>query len=72
MIIKREKTMVDKVPGEMWYSLRLDGTGFSKAVKALRNTGIIEKNGFSAKFADCMKHSCHSLVEKFGGKIGYT
>jgi hypothetical protein len=43
MVVGIEKTLIDKVPGEMWYSLRLDGTGFSKAVKSLRNKGIIEK-----------------------------
>jgi hypothetical protein len=43
MVASKENTLIDKVPGEMWYSLRLDGTGFSKAIKSLRTKGIIEK-----------------------------
>ena len=62
----------DKVPGDKWISLRLDGTSFSKTVKALRQSGILEPIGFSPTFAECMQTCCLKLMEKFNAKLGYT
>jgi hypothetical protein len=61
-----------RVSGERWISLRLDGSGFSKTVKSLRRQGILESQGFSEVFAECMKTCCEELVGKFKAKVGYT
>ena len=53
-------------------SLRLDGHGFSKRVKALRRRGVIEAEGFSDAFAEGMKKAVVSLMEETHGWIGYT
>ena len=53
-IIKREKTLQGKVSGDKWISLRLDGSSFSKTVKALRRGEILEAKGFSSTFAQAM------------------
>lgn len=70
--IEKNPPASGKVPGERWISLRLDGTCFSKVVRMLRKKGILEPQGFSARFADCMKNCCEALMAHFNAKIGYT
>jgi len=60
------------IDGSRWISLRLDGSNFSKTVRALRNKGLLEGDGYSDRFAECMIVSMESLMQKFGAKIGYT
>jgi len=47
LIVQKEKQCHENVPGEKWISLRLDGTAFSKTVKAMRRAGVLEAAGFS-------------------------
>ncbi len=68
----KEKQQIYNIDGNKWISLRLDGSGFSKLVKALRRQKIIEKDGFSYRFAKCMQESCIMLMDKFNGVIGFT
>lgn len=68
----KEKQQIYNINGDKWISLRLDGSGFSKLVKALRRDKIIETNGFSNRFAKCMQESCTLLMDKFNGVIGFT
>ena len=72
LIVQKEKQCFENVHGEKWISLRLDGTGFSKTVKAMRAAGVLEAEGFSKTFAECMQACCFALMEKFNAKIGYT
>jgi tRNA(His) 5'-end guanylyltransferase len=60
------------VHGSLWISLRLDGSGFSKAVRMLRRHGILEPEGFSDRFAGCMQACLRSLMAKFNCLVGYT
>ena len=68
----KEKQQIYNIDGNKWISLRLDGSGFGKLVKALRRQKIIEKDGFSYRFAKCMQESCIMLMDKFNGVIGFT
>lgn len=61
-----------KIDGSRWISLRLDGTGFSKAVRRLRRSGVLEADGFSADFAAIMQRCCREMMETFSAKVGYT
>mmetsp|Transcript_38613 Transcript_38613/g.75967 ORF Transcript_38613/g.75967 Transcript_38613/m.75967 type:complete len:376 (+) Transcript_38613:67-1194(+) len=70
--IEKHPPATGKIPGEEWISLRLDGTGFSKAVRLLRKKGILEPKGFSARFAECMQNCCEALMTHLNAKIGYT
>ena len=51
--------------GEMWLSLRLDGTGFSKYIPRLKRAGLLEGAGYSAIFADIMQEvvRVHILIK---------
>lgn len=60
------------VPGERWISLRLDGSGFSSAVRKMRSLGVLEPSGFSARFAAAMVACTRGLMDKFNGVVGYT
>lgn len=71
-VVQKEKECFENVTRDKWISLRLDGTNFSKTVKAMRSSGVLEPVGFSATFAECMQICCEKLMEKFNGKIGYT
>lgn len=72
LVTGREKTSSGSISGERWVSLRLDGSGFSKTVRMMRNKGILEKEGFSAFFASCMCSSMEALMEHFHARLGYT
>jgi len=73
LVAAREKsTLQYKVSGEHWMSLRLDGSGFSKAVRRLRALGVLEKEGFSDRFAQCMRNCLHHLMDEFHGVLGFT
>lgn len=72
LVAAREKSTLQNVDGTRWISLRLDGSGFSKAVRVMRRHGILESEGFSERFADCMQGSLRSLMEKFHAVLGYT
>jgi len=66
-----EKNSYGSVDGSRWISLRLDGSGFSKAVRAMRSKGVLEQ-GFSETFASCMQDCVKLLMEHFHARIGYT
>ena len=71
LVAARERASSGKIDGSQWISLRLDGCGFSKAVRMMRKNGILEE-GFSDTFAQCMVGALRALMEHFGGSIGYT
>jgi len=71
MVAAREKRTSGQVDGSQWISLRLDGCGFSKAVKAMRRQGILEA-GYSETFAQCMRGALRALMEHFHATLGYT
>ena len=56
IVAAREKSTSGSVDGSRWMSLRLDGCGFSKAVRMMRNKGVLEPHGFSATFAGDGRH----------------
>lgn len=69
--------VVGEIGGEKWFTLRLDGHGFSKFVKVLRKAGIpgIPPHGFSPKFGKIMATCCKSLMSDFlpgSCRFGYT
>ena len=73
MVAAREKGTHGNVPGDRWLSLRLDGSGFSKAVSRMRRSGVLpEPSGYSPTFADLMRKSLLALMAKFHGSVGYT
>lgn len=73
LVVSREKdTLQYQVSGEYWISLRLDGHGFSKAVRAMRRLGFLESEGFSYRFAECMQACLQSLMDHFHGVLGFT
>jgi len=73
LVASREKeTLQYRVSGECWISLRLDGHGFSKAVRAMRRLGMLESEGFSDRFAKCMQACLHHLMDSFHGVLGFT
>ena len=71
LVAAREKQAAGRVDGSKWISLRLDGCGFSKAVRMMRAKGILEP-GFSDTFARCMVGALRALLEHFRGSVGYT
>jgi len=66
-----ERPTMTNVPGEKFYSLRCDGTGFSKLMRIFRREGVFAQ-GYSDEFADIMKQTCTLLMERFSGICGYT
>ena len=72
LVVEREKSACGAIDGSRWISLRLDGSGFSKAVKSLRRNGVLEADGFSETFADCMVSALRVLMEHVNASIGYT
>ena len=72
LIAAREQGCAGNVSGERWISLRLDGSGFSSAVRSMRKQGVIEPTGFSERFARSMVKCCEGLMEKFNAVLGYT
>jgi tRNA(His) 5'-end guanylyltransferase len=71
LIVQNEKHTCSNVPGDRWISLRLDGSGFSKLLKKLRQANIFSE-GFSSFFASIMQVCCRELMIKFNGVCGYT
>lgn len=74
---RRGGGVVGEIGGEKWFTLRLDGHGFSKFVKILRKAGIpgIPPHGFSPKFGKIMASCCKSLMSDFlpgSCRFGYT
>lgn len=61
-----------KIDGSRWFSLRLDGSGFSKTMKALRSMKVIRESGFSPVIANVMQHVTEKLMRQFGCILGYT
>jgi len=72
LVAAREKTTFGSVDGARWMSLRLDGCGFSRAVRLMRRKGVLEQDGYSAVFAEAMVSCLKVLLEHFNGAIGYT
>jgi len=72
LVAAGERTTSGSVAGDCWISLRLDGSGFSRTVRVLRQKGILEPEGFSDTFASCMQSSLRALMEHFHASVGYT
>lgn len=72
MVAARERVTAGSIPGERWISLRLDGSNFSKTVKALRRSGVLEDCGHSARFAEAMQASLRALMADTSAVLGYT
>jgi len=72
LVAARERSTSGNVPGDRWISLRLDGSGFSRTVRVMRQKGILKQEGFSETFASCMQLSLRALMEHFNALIGYT
>eukprot|EP00937_MAST-01D_sp_MAST-1D-sp2_P003227 g3227.t1 len=74
----REARSTGCVDGSRWISLRLDGCGFSRAVRQMRHARLLEPElvggkGFSAIFADAMEASLRALLQHFrAARIGFT
>eukprot|EP00490_Sorites_sp_Unknown_P000089 CAMPEP_0114646988 /NCGR_PEP_ID=MMETSP0191-20121206/5508_1 /TAXON_ID=126664 /ORGANISM="Sorites sp." /LENGTH=342 /DNA_ID=CAMNT_0001859981 /DNA_START=19 /DNA_END=1047 /DNA_ORIENTATION=- len=62
---------MQRIPGERFITLRLDGSGFSKLTKRLSNSGAFS-TGYSDEFARLMRECCKSLMVKFSAICGYT
>lgn len=71
-VTERERDTTGCVPGNRWFSLRLDGANFGSTVKSLRRRGVLEPEGFSAFMAAAMQSLLGSLMTKFHAVIGYT
>uniref|UniRef100_A0A7S0ISQ3 tRNAHis guanylyltransferase catalytic domain-containing protein n=1 Tax=Calcidiscus leptoporus TaxID=127549 RepID=A0A7S0ISQ3_9EUKA len=71
IVAAREKSTTGQVDGSQWISLRLDGCGFSKAVRLMHSKGILEP-GYSETFAQCMCGALRGLMEHFHAALGYT
>jgi tRNA(His) 5'-end guanylyltransferase len=67
-----ESTHDHRVPAEKWYTLRLDGTGFSKFIPRLRKRGVFAKHGYCPKFAHIMCEVSMALMTKFNAVCAYT
>lgn len=72
LVAAREKKASGLVDGSRWLSLRLDGCGFSKAVKMMRRKGVLPEEGFSETFAACMRSCLKCAMKEFNGRLGYT
>lgn len=66
-----ERPEVQKVSGERYITLRLDGSGFSKLTRRLCTAGALS-DGYSEEFADIMRECCRSLMAKLNAKCAYT
>lgn len=72
VVVARERSSSGSVDGSRWISLRLDGSGFSRAVRMMRNKGVLQEEGFSETFAACMQSCLRALMEHFQAQLGYT
>lgn len=72
LVTARERESTGRVDGSQWISLRLDGCGFSKALRALRAHGLLAEQGFSDTFASFMRAALRALMKHFQAKLGYT
>jgi tRNA(His) 5'-end guanylyltransferase len=72
LVTARERDSGMCVPGDRWMSLRLDGCGFSKAVKKLRRLGLLAPRGFSRRFAAAMQGCLRDLMAHTNACVGYT
>jgi tRNA(His) 5'-end guanylyltransferase len=66
-----ERPSLHSVPGSDFYTLRLDGSGFSKLTKRLRSSGVISA-GYSPEFAEIMRESFRSVMVKFNALCSFT
>mmetsp|Transcript_93033 Transcript_93033/g.165476 ORF Transcript_93033/g.165476 Transcript_93033/m.165476 type:complete len:348 (+) Transcript_93033:50-1093(+) len=66
-----ERPEVQRIPGERFITLRLDGSCFSKLTRRLSALGVLE-SGYSEDFAGIMRDCCTSLMSKTNAKCGYT
>jgi len=72
LVVACERVTTHAIDGSRWISLRLDGSGFSKAVRSMRRAGVLESEGFSERFSGCMQSCLRRLMEKFSCALGYT
>lgn len=71
LVRAQENPNVAEVPGHQWISLRLDGCGFSKQTRRLRQEGVLD-DGYSSEFGNIMRECVQVVMEKFHGCLGYT
>ena len=74
LVVARERACgaLSNVGDERWISLRLDGSGFSSAVRKMRKLGVLEASGFAERFAEAMVACTRSLMVKVSAMVGYT
>ena len=73
LVTAREKVSVGAFHGSRWISLRLDGCGFSKAVKSLRRRGVLSgPPGYSSDFADAMTTCLRVLMKRTNAKVPHS
>lgn len=71
LVRAQENPTVVQIPGHLWISLRLDGCGFSKQTRRLRQQGVLDE-GYSADFGEIMQDCVKALLTNFQGCLGYT
>lgn len=71
LIKKAENAASDNIDGTKWISLRLDGHGFGKKIKKLKEIGVLEQN-YSKTFSEVMAQSLKELMKNWDAVIGYT
>lgn len=71
MIKKAENGSTEDIDGTKWISLRLDGHGFGKKIKKLKELGVLEQN-YSKTFSEVMAQSLKELMKNWDAVIGYT
>jgi hypothetical protein len=59
-IVANEHRAVERIYGDKWISLRLDGHNFSKLLKYLKKIGVLSQ-GYSIEFADIMQ-TCTKIL----------
>jgi len=59
------------VPANRWITLRLDGCGWTKVLKRLKESGVLA-SGFSDNIAGSMIATCQAVMCEFGASLGYT
>lgn len=58
----KEKTNIERIEDDSWYTARLDGSRFSKIIRKLKKNKVIEE-GYSLIFERVMKSTLRDLLE---------
>ena len=73
LVNERKNTSVGSIGGSCLIPSRLDGSGFSQAVRLLSPKDLLMcKHGYSKRYTLVMQVCFKKLIEKFNAKIGVT